>query len=120
VIAESLSLAAAALTLGMLAGWLRPGWFARRYCTPDVILCLVAAGCLLNVIACVLARYWVPGAVWLLYLLLFLWQLWRRRKLRRRLAAPGGKAKARLAAMRQALRERAQPRRGLRPVPVPA
>lgn len=42
---------------------------------------------------------------------------WRRRKRKRALRELGGKALARLAAMRSALRERAQPRPVLKPAP---
>ena len=65
---------------------------------------------------------WLWAAGYGAVLAWWIWSFWRRqkRKRKRTLAALGAKAKARIAAMKRAMRERARPRPVLRPQRSPA
>jgi hypothetical protein len=81
---------------------------------------LKVAGSLLMTAGNALQQDWPWVAAFGAWTVFWLIVWWRRRKRRNVLALMGNKARARIAAMRQAMRERAKPRPVLKPQRSPA
>jgi hypothetical protein len=94
---------------GMLAPAFRFPWYVGVL-TGGAGVCLSGIFPPVNPVAAVISAGWMVIA-------LAAWWHRRRKDRQRTLEALGAKARAKIAAMRQAMRERARPRRVYRPVP---